>query len=68
MKKLTREQLLAAPKIAYKTRARLERAKLVIVAARERAAEMAQRPPARPICSTCLQKRRLAERQAAIRP
>ena len=43
MKRLTSAQLFAPPKIARKTKARLERAKLVVVAARERAAETAQR-------------------------
>ena len=49
-----------------KTQARLERAKLVIVAARERAAEMAQQSTARPLTRrpTVLQRRRLA----ALRP
>ena len=42
MKRLTSAQLFAAPKRAVKTKARLERAKLVMVAARERAAETAQ--------------------------
>ena len=42
MKRLTSAQLFAAPKRAGKTKARLERAKLVIVAARARAAETAQ--------------------------
>jgi hypothetical protein len=61
MKRLTSAQLFAAPKRAVKTKARLERVKLVMVAARERAAETAQqcaapstmRPP------TVLQRRRL---------
>ena len=39
MKTLTSAQLFAAPKKAHKTKAWLERAKLVVVAARERAAE-----------------------------
>jgi hypothetical protein len=64
MKTLTSAQPFAAPKSAGKTKARLERAKLVIVAARERAAETAQqcaapsamRPP------TVLQRRRLVGR------
>jgi hypothetical protein len=64
MKKLTSAQLFAPPKKARKTKTRLERAKLVIVAARDRAVETAQqhvvpsmkRPP------TVLQRRRLAER------
>jgi hypothetical protein len=65
MKRLTSAQLFALPKLARKTKARLERAKLVIVAARERAAGAAQqraaqlstmRPP------TVLQRRRLVGR------
>ena len=63
MKNLT-SAIFAAPKRAGKTKARLERAKLVIVAARERAVETAQqcaapstmRPP------TVLQRRRLGGR------
>src|SRR5262249_24832397 len=42
MKRLTSAQLFAPPKTARKTKARLARAKLVIVAARERAVERAQ--------------------------
>jgi hypothetical protein len=64
MKTLTSAQLFAAPKRTVNTKAKLERAKLVIVAARERAAETAQqcaapstmRPP------TALQRRRLVGR------
>ena len=71
MKKLTSAQLFAPPKKARKTKTRLERAKLVIVAARQRAARRAartaqqyavdsmMRPP------TVLQRRRLAERLSA---
>ena len=67
MKKLTSAQLFDAPKSARKTKARLARAKLVIVAVRERAAVTAQRYAtralARPIgLPTVLQRRRLAER------
>jgi hypothetical protein len=71
MKKLTSAQLFAPPKKARKTKTRVERAKLVIAAARERAARRAartaqqyavqlsmMRPP------TVLQIRRLAERLA----
>ena len=62
MKSLTSAQPFGAPKRVDKAKARLERAKLVIVAARERAAETAQeyvaqlavmRPP------NVLQRRRL---------
>ena len=65
MENLTSTQLFAAPKRAGKIKARLERAKLVIVAARERATETAQecvaqlammRPP------NVLQRRRLIGR------
>jgi hypothetical protein len=72
MKKLTSEQLFAPPKKERKTKTRLERAKLVIAAARKRAARRAartaqqyavqlsmMRPP------TVLQIRRLAERLSA---
>jgi hypothetical protein len=70
MKNLTSARLFAAPKIAHKNKARLERAKLVIVAARERAAEMAQQSAAQPLTNltmrpTVLQRRRLAERLSA---
>jgi hypothetical protein len=68
MKRLTSAQLFAPPKIARKTKARLERAKLVVVAARERAAETAQRYAAQPSTKrppTVLQRRRLAERLSA---
>jgi hypothetical protein len=60
MKTLTSAQLFAAPKRAGKTKARLERAKLVIVATRERAAETAQQSTMRP--PTVLQRRRLVGR------
>ena len=68
MKSLTSAQLFAPPKTARKTKARLERAKLVIVKARERAAVTAQRYAARPSTMrptrppTVLQRQRLAER------
>jgi hypothetical protein len=68
MKRLTSAQLFAPPKIARKTKARLERAKLVVVAARERAAETAQRYSAQPSTKrppTVLQRRGLAERFSA---
>jgi hypothetical protein len=42
MKMLTRAQLFVPPKMARKTKTRLERAKLVIFAARDRAIETAQ--------------------------
>src|SRR6266567_34699 len=68
MKRLTSAQLFAPPKIARKTKARLERAKLVVVAARARAAERAQQHAAQPSTirpPTVLQRRRLAERLSA---
>jgi hypothetical protein len=67
MKKLTRERLFAGPKKARKARTRLARANLVIVAARERAAEVAQQSAARPVTlrQRVLQRRRLAERLKA---
>jgi hypothetical protein len=68
MKRLTSAQLFVPPKIARKTKARLERAKLIVVAARERAAEMAQRYAAQPSTkrpATVLQRRR-SYRPAAV--
>jgi hypothetical protein len=65
MKRLTSAQLFAAPKSLGKAKARLERAKLVIVAARERAVETAQQCAARPSTMrppTVLQRRRLVGR------
>jgi hypothetical protein len=68
MKKLTSAQLFAPPKKARKTKTRLERAKLVIAAARERAAVTAKRYAAQPSAvrpmrpPTMLQTKRLAER------
>jgi hypothetical protein len=66
MKKLTSAQLFAPPWKARKTKTRLERAKLVIVAARERAARTAQRAvPSMKRPPTVLHRRRLAERLSA---
>jgi hypothetical protein len=65
MKRLTSVQLFGAPKRSGKTKARLERAKMVIVAARERAAETAQQcaaPPSTMRPPTVLQRRRLVGR------
>ena len=68
MKRLTSVQLFGAPKRSGKAKARLERAKMVIVAARERAAATAQRYAAQPSTMrpmrppTVLQRHRLAER------
>jgi hypothetical protein len=67
MKRLTSGQLFAAPKRVRDTQDWFERAKLVIVAARDRAVETAQqravpsmkRPP------TVVHRRRLAERLSA---
>jgi hypothetical protein len=72
MKILTSAQLFAPPKKARKSKARLDRAKLVIVKARKRAARRAARTAQqyavqismmRPL--TVLQIRRLAERLSA---
>jgi hypothetical protein len=61
MEKFTSAQFFVAPKRARKTKSRLQRAALVVAAARERAAEMAQQAllplTMRP---TVLQRRRLA--------
>ena len=67
MKRLTSAQLFAPPKIARKTKARLERAKLVVAAARERAVETTQQraAPSMKRFPTVLQRRRLAERLSA---
>ena len=61
MKMLASAQLFAAPARAAKTNAKLERAKLVIVAARERAAETARQCAAQPTMRppNVLQRRRL---------
>jgi hypothetical protein len=72
MKRLTSAQLFAPPIKARKTKARLERAKLVIVAARERAARRAARTAQQYAVQlstmrhpNVLQRRRLAERSSA---
>ena len=67
MKRLTGAQLFSAPKSGRKTKARLARAKSLLVEARERAAVMAQRYAAHALARpmplpTLLQRRRLAER------
>jgi hypothetical protein len=65
MKRLTSAQLFAAPKRADRTKAKLERAKLVIVAAREHAAETAQQCAVQPSTMRpliVLQRRRLVGR------
>ena len=65
MKRLTSAQLFAAPKRAGKAKARFERAKLVIVTVRERAAETAQQSAVQPSTMrppTMLQRRRLVGR------
>jgi hypothetical protein len=70
MKMLTRAQLFNPPKKARNIKTRLERAKLVIVRARERAALAAKRYAAQPSAMrpmrppTELHRRRLAERLA----
>jgi hypothetical protein len=67
MKKLTSAQLFAAPKSARKTKARLARAKLVIVAARERAAVTAQRYAAQPLMMRPMRPPNLLQRRLAER-
>ena len=64
MKKVTAAQLFATPKNVRKAEARLERAKLTIAAARERAVEITQRHGAQPlrVRPNVLQRRRLAMR------
>jgi hypothetical protein len=67
MKRLTSAQLFDPPKSARKTKVRLTRAKLLLVAARERAAVTAQRYAAQALARpmrlpTLLQRRRLVER------
>jgi hypothetical protein len=68
VKRLTSTELFAPPRIRRKDqKARLERAKLVVVAARERAAETAQQRavPSMKRFPTVLQRRRLVERLSA---
>ena len=68
MKRLTSTELFAPPGIRRKDqRARLERAKLVVAAARERAVETTQQraAPSMKRFPTALQRRRLAERLSA---
>src|SRR5262249_28315525 len=64
MKMLTREHLFVSAKRARKTKDWFERAKLVVVAARDRAVETAQQRavPSKKRPPTVLQRRRLAER------
>ena len=66
MKRLTRAKLFAEAKRARRDKDWLERAKLVLAAARDRAAETAQQrqAPAMKRFPTVLQRRRLAERLA----
>ena len=67
MKRLTSGQLFAEPKRVRDTQDWFERAKLVIVAARDRAVETAQRRalPSMKRPPTVLHRRRLAERLSA---
>jgi hypothetical protein len=58
MQRLTSAQLFGAPKSARKTKARLARAKLLIVAARERAQVMAQRYAAQPSTIPLMRRRK----------
>jgi hypothetical protein len=48
MKRMTSARLFVGPKRTYKAKTRIERAKLVVAAVRERAAEVAQQPPTKP--------------------
>jgi hypothetical protein len=63
MKTLRGAQLFAPPKRAHKTKARLERGKLVVAEARDRAVETAQQRavPAMKRPPTVVHRRRVAE-------
>ncbi len=63
MKMMTSMDLFAPPKRAHRTNEWFQRAKLVVAAARDRAAEMAQRREAPPMKRppTLLQRRRLTK-------
>jgi hypothetical protein len=61
MKKLTGSQLFGGPTRARKTKARIARAQLLMAAARERAAEMAQGEETLPLRSTHAHRRRLTQ-------
>ena len=66
MKRMTREQLFAAPKLVGRTKARLERGIAAVSAARARATEITQqteRPRLAPVRS---QGRRRVERLSAL--
>jgi hypothetical protein len=67
MKMLTNVELFAPPKRARNTKEWFERAKLVVVAARDRAVKAAQQREVPPVTQppTVLQRRRLAERVSA---
>ena len=57
---MTREQLFAAPKLARRAEARLERGSLAVNGARARAMEIAQQPEVQPrLRPNGLQRRRL---------
>jgi hypothetical protein len=58
MQRLTSAQLFGAPKSARKTKARLARAKLLIVAARKRAVMTAQRYAAQPLTIRRMRRRK----------
>src|SRR5262249_22555722 len=58
MQSLTSAQLFGAPKSARKTKARLARAKLLIVAARKRAVMTAQRYAAQPLTIRRMRRRK----------
>jgi len=67
MKRLTGAQLFAAPKSSRKTKARLARAKLLIVAARERAAQTAQRYAAQPLMMRPMRRPTVLQRKRWLR-
>jgi hypothetical protein len=69
MKKLTRAQLFIAPPKKYNAEAKLERARLAVIAARSRALETTKQQTKQPlrVRLTVLQRRRLAERVGALR-
>ena len=67
MKILTSAQLFAPPKKARKTKARLDRAKLVIVKARERAVVTAQRYAAQPATMRPMRPPTVLQRQRLVR-
>ena len=69
MKKLTWAQLFTAPPKKYNAEAKLERARLAVIAARSRASGITKQQTKQPlrIRLTRLQRRRLTERVGALR-